>query len=43
MAKVWKAISLTFIVYFILGITYFAGYEDYFNAKDYFKKIYRAR
>lgn len=43
MAKLWKAISLIVIAYIILGVTYFAGYEDYFNVKDFCKKICNAR
>lgn len=43
MAKVWKAISLIFIAYIILGVTYFAGYDDYFNVKEFCDKTAKAR
>jgi hypothetical protein len=43
MAKICKIFSLIFITYIILGVTYFAGYEDCFNVKDICDKIAKAR
>lgn len=43
MAKVCKIISLIVIAYIILGVAYFAGYDDYFNVKEFCDKIAKAR